>query len=101
MIRLNFRNQLGRFDLKDTQIYALDGTKNISHTDLIRLKEGKLSGQFWAIFAECSSQGKDALRIHLEQIDTIKRMIAKYPDSFHFATKSSGNFKKLNQPRAC
>jgi membrane dipeptidase len=89
MIRENFRNNLELFDLKDLTKYDLKVTKNVTHTDLIRLKKGKLGGQFWAVYADCKSTGKDATRIHLEQIDVLKRIIKKYPDSFEFVTTAN------------
>ena len=89
MIRKNFRNNLEKFNLEDmTTKYNLSETKNVTHTDLIRLKKGKLGGQFWAVYADCKSTGKDATRIHLEQIDVIKRIISKYSETFQFATSS-------------
>ena len=68
-IRTNFKNQLTYFDLEDVKIYLLNSsliaTSNVTHTDLKRLNQGKLSGQFWAIFSDCNSLAKDALSIQL------------------------------------
>ena len=61
-----------------------------SHTDLVRAKEGKLGGQFWAVYASCTSSAKDALRIHMEQAEVIKRFVAMYPDHLTFATTAQG-----------
>ena len=51
MIRANFKNQFGKFNLEDllTQISQLNSTNGVTHTDIKRLKEGKLGGQFWAV----------------------------------------------------
>lgn len=92
MIRENFRNKLEKFDLEDMTKYNLEETKNVTHTDFRRLKEGLLGGQFWAVYADCSTTGKDATRIHLEQIDVLKRMIKKYPQKFEFVTSAAGKF---------
>ncbi len=40
-------------------------------------------------YADCNSTAKDATRIHLEQIDVIKRLVAKYSDRLKFATSSN------------
>ena len=36
----------------------------------------------------CSTQGLDATRAFIDQIDIIKLFIRKYPDTFQFATSS-------------
>lgn len=41
----------------------------------------------------CDSQFKDATRTFLDQIDVIKRFVAKYPDTFQFVTSSDGIMK--------
>lgn len=90
MVRENFRNKLQAFNLKDMKKYNLVKTENVTHTDLIRLQEGKLGGQFWAVYADCETTGKDATRVHLEQIDVMKRIIKKYSDVFEFVTTADG-----------
>jgi membrane dipeptidase len=91
MIRKNFANQFKKFNFTDiTKIKEqLVGTSGVTHTDLTRIKQGKLGGQFWAAYASCDSLAKDAIRIHLEQLDVIKRILQMYPDDFQFVTKSN------------
>jgi membrane dipeptidase len=62
------------------------------HTDLARIKRGKLGAQFWSIYipgekddAAYKSKGAVASipgysRVQLEQIDIARRVIAKYPE---------------------
>ncbi|CAF0784089.1 unnamed protein product [Brachionus calyciflorus] len=91
MIRENFQNRFGKFDLNDfskIDPFEIQGTDGVIHTDILRLKKGKLGGQFWASYADCNSTGKDAVRLHLEQIDVIKRYIKKYNQVFQYATSS-------------
>ena len=95
MIRENFRNQFSKFDLNDTTKYNLNGTSNVTHTDLERLKKGRLGGQFWAVYASCSIQGKDAVRVHLEQLENMLRLFKRYPDVFKFAPNSTGRCVKF------
>ncbi len=64
--------------------------ENTTHTDIDRLRESGLSGQFWAIYPACETQGKDAVRVVLEQIDTMKRLFDMFPDVFRFARNSQG-----------
>ena len=37
----------------------------------------------------CSSMGYDATRAFIDQIDVIKLLVKRYPDTFQFATSSS------------
>ena len=41
-------------------------------------------------YSECESQYKDAVRIALEQVDVIKKMVTRYPDTFTFVTTPQG-----------
>ncbi|MFL5328047.1 MAG: dipeptidase [Gemmataceae bacterium] len=56
------------------------------HTDIARLRKGGVGAQFWSAYvpAESAKKGK-AVTQTLEQIDTIHRMIAQYPETFAFA----------------
>jgi membrane dipeptidase len=56
------------------------------HTDIERLRKGGVGAQFWSAYvpAESAKKGK-AVTQTLEQIDTIHRMIAQYPETFAFA----------------
>lgn len=57
-------------------------------TDLARLKQGKLSAQFWSVYVPGEMKSGWAVA-QLEQIDLARRMIAKYPESLVLATRSS------------
>ncbi|XP_064641196.1 dipeptidase 1-like [Lineus longissimus] len=63
---------------------------NVTHTDIPRLREGLLGAQFWANYVPCSAQYKDATKLALDQMDTIKRFVAMYPDTFKFVTTAQG-----------
>lgn len=56
------------------------------HTDLPRLRQGGVGGQFWSVYvpAETDRTGT-ALRDTLEQIDLVHRLIARYPDTLELA----------------
>lgn len=68
----------------------MEVTLGVSHTDIKRAREGHLGAQFWAAYASCDSLHKDAARIHMEQLDVIKRLFRKFPDFFEPITKSEG-----------
>jgi membrane dipeptidase len=55
-------------------------------TDIPRLRKGGLGAQFWSVWVpvEAGYRG-EALSTTLEQIDLVKRMVARYPDTFALA----------------
>jgi membrane dipeptidase len=56
------------------------------HTDIPRLRAGGVKAQFWSVYvpAETAKKGT-ALSDTLEQIQLVKAMIARYPDTFEQA----------------
>jgi membrane dipeptidase len=54
------------------------------HTDLERLREGGVGGQFWSVYVPGDLAGGFA-RTQLEQIDVARRVIARYPDRLALA----------------
>ncbi|TTA54970.1 Dipeptidase 1 [Bagarius yarrelli] len=74
-----FNNQLNVVDL-----YELNST----HTNIEKIRKGRLAAQFWAAYTPCATQYKDAVRQTLEQIDIIHSMCSKYPEEFVFASSS-------------
>ena len=55
------------------------------HTDIARLRQGGVGGQFWSVYVPSSMQGQTAVRATFEQIDVVHRMMRKYPDTFELA----------------
>jgi membrane dipeptidase len=56
-----------------------------THTDLPRLRQGGVGGQFWSVFVPASLSGDDAVSATLEQIDAGHQMVARYADRLAFA----------------
>jgi membrane dipeptidase len=54
-------------------------------TDIARLKEGGIGGQFWSVYTPVELQGQAAVTATLEQIDIVHRMVRKYPQAFELA----------------
>jgi membrane dipeptidase len=48
------------------------------HTDIPRLREGRVGGQFWSIYVSPDLPGAEATKAQLEQIDIARRMIARH-----------------------
>jgi membrane dipeptidase len=54
-------------------------------TDIPRLRQGGVGGQFWSVYVPSTMQGKDAVRATLEQIDIVHRMTKQWPETFEMA----------------
>jgi membrane dipeptidase len=55
------------------------------HTDLERLRVGRVGAQFWSVYIPGEIGGGYA-RYQLEQIELARRMIARYPEALRLAT---------------
>ena len=56
------------------------------HTDLPRLREGGVKAQFWSAYVPASTREKGtSIKMTLEQIDVIKRLVKRYPDDLEMA----------------
>ncbi|KAL4969534.1 dipeptidase gliJ [Aspergillus stella-maris] len=62
----------------------------IGHTDIKRIQQGCLGGQFWSAYVPCPKPGKqaDELQQTLQQIDVIHRLIETFPDVLRFAASA-------------
>jgi membrane dipeptidase len=56
-----------------------------THTDIPRLVEGGVGGQFWSVYVPATLAGDAAVTAVLEQIDLVHRMIDRYPARFQLA----------------
>jgi membrane dipeptidase len=54
-------------------------------TDIPRLRAGLVGGQFWSAFIDVSVKGPAVVQATIEQIDVIKGLAARYPDTFEMA----------------
>jgi membrane dipeptidase len=59
------------------------------HTDIERLRTGRVGGQFWSVYIPYESVETGAAKMQMEQIDIALQIIAKYPDAFELALTSS------------
>ncbi|MEO7793628.1 MAG: dipeptidase [Thermoanaerobaculia bacterium] len=71
----------------DLESYDLTTRRAKGDTDLPRLREGLVRGQFWSVWIP-SGLDRPA-RTQLEQIDLARRMIAKHSDTLLFATRAA------------
>ena len=73
----NAARDLATLDIKQPQPSIM--------TDIPRLRAGGLGGQFWSVYVPVELQGQAAVTATLEEIDTVHRMMRKYPETFELA----------------
>jgi membrane dipeptidase len=56
------------------------------HTDLPRLRAGRVGMQFWSVYVPCSFTGSDAVAAVLEQVDLVHRLTEGHPADLGLAT---------------
>jgi membrane dipeptidase len=76
------KNHLAQIDLRQDQSKLTPAL----HTDLARLRQGRVGGQFWSVYVPATLKGADAVRAVLEQIDVVHRLAELYPDTFELAS---------------
>jgi membrane dipeptidase len=69
----------------DPAAVDLAGGMPALHTDLPRLRAGRVGGQFWSVYVPCSFTGSDAVTAVLEQVELVHRLIERYPDDLGLA----------------
>ncbi len=55
------------------------------HTDVPRLREGGVGGQFWSVYVSTDITGAAAVQAAMEQIDVVYNMVRAYPETFRLA----------------
>jgi membrane dipeptidase len=67
---------------------GLTGRLDSTHTDIPRLVQGGVGGQFWSVYVPSSLAGDAAVTAVFEQVDLVHRMIAAYPSRFQLAVRA-------------
>lgn len=84
-VKDNFAGDLTRLDL----------TANTSqltpplHTDIPRLRRGRVGAQFWSVYVPAELSGAAAAEAVQVQIDVVRQLIARYPTAFAFADSAA------------
>ena len=85
-LRARFDNQINELDFTDTSgTGATHPQGRVMHTDLVRLAKGKVGAQYWSVYVPASLPEPQAVQMTIEQIDVMKRLIARYPDALAYA----------------
>lgn len=85
-LRNRVDNRINQFDFTDTgNTGSADGSQRPMHTDLARLRQGKVGAQFWSVYVPANLPEPQAVQMVLEQIDVTKRLVARYPGQLQLA----------------
>ena len=91
-LRDHVGNVINDFDFQDTTDTAKPDASPpeiAMHTDLNRLRKGRVGAQFWSVYVPSNSNEPQAIQQTLEQIDVAKRLIARYPADLSLARNSA------------
>jgi len=89
-LRERRRNLIADFDFRDTTRTADPANRKVAmHTDLARLRKGRVGAQFWSVYVSALLSEQQAVQAVLEQIDVAKRLVAKYPQDLQFVTTAA------------
>ncbi|HIA15194.1 MAG TPA: membrane dipeptidase, partial [Dehalococcoidia bacterium] len=55
------------------------------HTDIPRLREGGVGGQFWSVYIPQTLPKGEHVRATMEQIDVVYNMLRQWPDTFQLS----------------
>src|SRR6056297_3662491 len=79
-----YRNRVG-YKFGELNFYDTTQLENPMHTDIPRLKEGRVGAQWWSVYVPAGIPEDEAVKRTMEQIDFVYRMAEKYPDEFEMA----------------
>jgi membrane dipeptidase len=75
--------------------WTMDLTKGLGktrppyNTDIERLRQGMVGGQFWSVYVSANQPEEDQVIETLEEIDLIRQIVARYPETFELATTAA------------
>jgi membrane dipeptidase len=81
------------------RVGGLDEPSPDLHTDLPRLRAGRVGGQFWSVFVPGDLGEPAAVVATMEQIDAVYRMAAAYPDDLVIACSADDVTRALSTGR--
>lgn len=65
-----------------------DAQRSDWHTDIDRMRDGRVGGQFWSVYIDAGMTGPAGVQATIEQIDIARRLIDRY-DALEFAATAS------------
>ena len=79
-----FASDFSQFDFRNTLPTTGTGSK-VMHTDIARLRQGGVGGQFWSVWIDPELPEFEAVQRVIEQIDIVHRLVDTYPDDLQLA----------------
>ena len=73
-----FDGDLSQVDFRNT-LQSLGHGSKVMHTDIARLRQGKVGGQFWSVWIDPELPQFEAVHKVIEQIDIVHQLVAQYP----------------------
>nr|BFE59762.1 dipeptidase [Dactylosporangium thailandense] len=67
------------------RVEGLDRNRPELHTDIPRLRAGRVGGQFWSVYVPSRLPEPEAVTATIEQIDLVYRLAEAYPETFAIA----------------
>jgi membrane dipeptidase len=58
-------------------------------TDITRLHQGRVGGQFWSVYVPAALVGPAAVKATIEQIDIVRGFVARYPADLELASTAA------------
>lgn len=85
-LRIRLNNLINDFDFTDTTPGTIPSPRGVPmHSDLTRLREGRVGAQFWAIYVPATLPEPEAVKMTLEQIDVTKRLIDRFSEDMAYS----------------
>lgn len=89
-LRSRRRNMIAGFDFRDTSGTADPANGRLAmQTDLARLRKGRVGAQFWSVYVSALLPEPQAVQATIEQIDVLKRLVARYPADMALVTSAA------------
>jgi membrane dipeptidase len=89
-LRERRKDVVADFDFADTTGTADAASQTAAmHTDLARLRAGRVGAQFWSVYVSAALNDQQAVQATLEQIDVTRRLIARYPQQLQYAATAA------------
>ncbi len=79
-----YKNRVG-YKFSELDFYDTTHLDRPMHTDIPRLREGRVGAQWWSVYVSANISEPEAVKQTLEQVDFVHRMVEKYPDHFELA----------------
>ncbi len=79
-----YRNRVG-YKFSELDFYDTTHLERDMHTDIPRLREGRVGAQWWSVYVSANIPEDEAVKRTLEQIDFVHRLNEQYPEHFELA----------------